>query len=138
MLVRRAQPGDERAIYDLVLYARQRVLRVKWGELRAALAAPPHQASDARPHPALHYDLLCGETETRLGGFWASTAGAGEIAHLIAELREEHRDLDEAIARLVTDPRVDQLRLTRMKKRKLKLKDWIAQLESELIPDIDA
>jgi hypothetical protein len=62
----------------------------------------------------------------------------GEIAHLIAELREEHRDLDEAIARLATDPSVDQLRLTRMKKRKLKLKDWIAQLESELIPDIDA
>lgn len=62
----------------------------------------------------------------------------GEIAHLIAELREEHRDLDEAIARLVTDPSVDQLRLRRMKKRKLKLKDWIAQLESELIPDIDA
>ncbi len=62
----------------------------------------------------------------------------GEIARLIAELREEHRDLDEAIARLVTDPSVDQLRLTRMKKRKLKLKDWIAQLESELIPDIDA
>ena len=62
----------------------------------------------------------------------------GEIAHLIAELREEHRDLDEAIARMAADPRVDQLRLTRMKKRKLKLKDWIAQLESELIPDIDA
>ncbi len=62
----------------------------------------------------------------------------GEIAHLIAELREEHRDLDEAIARMAGDPRVDQLRLTRMKKRKLKLKDWIAQLESELIPDIDA
>ena len=62
----------------------------------------------------------------------------GEIAHLIAELREEHRDLDEAIARLVEDRSVDQLRLTRMKKRKLKLKDWISQLESELIPDIDA
>lgn len=62
----------------------------------------------------------------------------GEIAALIAELREEHRDLDEAIARLATDPRVDQLRLRRMKKRKLKLKDWIASLESELIPDLDA
>ena len=62
----------------------------------------------------------------------------GEIAHLIAELREEHRDLDEAIARMVGDPSVDQLRLTRMKKRKLKLKDWIAHLESQLIPDIDA
>lgn len=62
----------------------------------------------------------------------------GEIAHLINELREEHRDLDEAIARMVGDPSVDQLRLTRMKKRKLKLKDWIAHLESQLIPDIDA
>jgi hypothetical protein len=62
----------------------------------------------------------------------------GEIAHLIAELREEHRDLDEAIARLSEDPGVDQLRLRRMKKRKLKLKDWMAYLESQLIPDLDA
>jgi len=62
----------------------------------------------------------------------------GEIVRLIAELREEHRDLDEAIARLSEDPSVDQLRLRRMKKRKLKLKDWIAYLESQLIPDLDA
>ena len=62
----------------------------------------------------------------------------GETVRLIAELREEHRDLDEAIARLAEDPSVDQLRLTRMKKRKLKLKDWIAYLESQLIPDLDA
>ncbi len=62
----------------------------------------------------------------------------GEIANLIAQLREEHRDLDEAITRLVEDRSVDQLRLTRLKKRKLKLKDWIAYLESQLIPDLDA
>jgi len=62
----------------------------------------------------------------------------GEIAKLIAELKVEHRDLDQAIARLVEDPRVDQLRLTRLKKRKLKLKDWIAYLQSKLIPDLDA
>ena len=62
----------------------------------------------------------------------------GEVVHLIAELREEHRDLDEAIARMSEDPSVDQLRLTRLKKRKLKLKDWISRLESQLIPDLDA
>lgn len=56
----------------------------------------------------------------------------------MAELREEHRDLDQAIQRMVLDPWQDQLRLRRMKKRKLKLKDWIARLESKLIPDLDA
>mgnify|MGYP005838696217 CR=1 FL=1 len=61
-----------------------------------------------------------------------------EIARQLAELREEHRDLDEAIAQLAGDPSVDQLRLRRLKKRKLKLKDWIACLESRLIPDLDA
>lgn len=62
----------------------------------------------------------------------------GDIARLIAELREEHRDLDAAIVRLSQDSAVDQLSLRRMKKRKLKLKDWIAYLESQLIPDLDA
>ncbi len=67
-----------------------------------------------------------------------SSNDPGEIATLITLLREEHRDLDQAIARLVKDPTLDQLHLTRMKKRKLKLKDWIAYLESKLIPDLDA
>ena len=62
----------------------------------------------------------------------------GEITRLIADLREEHRDLDEAISRLSEDSSVDQLQLRRMKKRKLKLKDWIAYLQSKLIPDLDA
>ncbi|HKJ18330.1 MAG TPA: DUF465 domain-containing protein [Xanthomonadales bacterium] len=62
----------------------------------------------------------------------------GEIADLLTQLREEHRDLDEAILRLASDPAMDQLQITRMKKRKLKLKDWIALLESKLIPDLDA
>ena len=62
----------------------------------------------------------------------------GEITRLIAELKEEHRDLDEAISRLSEDSGVDQLQIRRMKKRKLKLKDWIAYLQSKLIPDLDA
>lgn len=61
-----------------------------------------------------------------------------EIAQLLNELTEEHRDLDLAINRMSLDPWQDQLRLRRMKKRKLKLKDWIARLESKLIPDLDA
>ena len=56
----------------------------------------------------------------------------------LAELRVEHRDLDDAIHRLAEDPAADQLRLTRLKKRKLLLKDSIARLESRLIPDLDA
>lgn len=56
----------------------------------------------------------------------------------IAELRIEHRDLDEAIASLAVDPSADQLRLRRLKKRKLLLKDTIAWLEDQLIPDLDA
>ncbi len=62
----------------------------------------------------------------------------GDIAQKLAALREEHRDLDRAIAAMAEDPAVDQLGLRRMKKRKLKLRDWISLLESRLIPDIDA
>ena len=61
-----------------------------------------------------------------------------ETRQLLAELREEHRDLDLAINRMAMDPRQDQLHLRRLKKRKLKLKDWITRLESKLIPDMDA
>ena len=61
-----------------------------------------------------------------------------EIRRLLGELQEEHGDLDQPINRMVQDPWQDQLRLRRLKKRKLKLKDWIARLESKLIPDLDA
>ena len=56
----------------------------------------------------------------------------------LRELRVSHRDLDYLIDRLQEDPMVDQLRIRRLKKRKLLLKDMIATLESELIPDMDA
>ncbi len=56
----------------------------------------------------------------------------------LKQLRVEHRDLDQVIARLVLDPNVDQLMLKRLKKRKLMLKDMITQLESARIPDLNA
>jgi hypothetical protein len=53
-------------------------------------------------------------------------------------LRIEHRDLDDVIHRLQLDLYVDQVQLRRLKKRKLLLKDQIARLESQLIPDLNA
>ena len=52
--------------------------------------------------------------------------------------RGEHRDLDEAIAALTERPTADQLTVQRLKKRKLRLKDLIAQIEDRLTPDIIA
>jgi hypothetical protein len=56
----------------------------------------------------------------------------------LESLRIEHRDLDEVIVHLVEKPPYDQLQLQRLKKRKLVLKDLIAKLESQLLPDIIA
>jgi len=61
-----------------------------------------------------------------------------ELRSKLRELSLEHRDLDDVIGRLSQDPIVDQLRLRRLKKRKLMLKDQIARLESLLIPNLDA
>ena len=56
----------------------------------------------------------------------------------LAALKSEHRDLDDVIARVQESQPFDQLQLQRLKKRKLMLKDQIAQLESRLLPDIIA
>jgi hypothetical protein len=60
-----------------------------------------------------------------------------EFARL-RELRVSHRDLDYLIDSLSHDPMVDQLRIRRLKKRRLVLKDMIVRMESALIPDLDA
>lgn len=56
----------------------------------------------------------------------------------LAVLVEEHRDLDAAIAAMIDSGVRDQLILTRLKKRKLQLKDQIARIEDALLPDIIA
>jgi hypothetical protein len=56
----------------------------------------------------------------------------------LAVLRNEHRDLDDIIARLSDHAPFDQLQIQRLKKRKLALKDQINQIESRLLPDIIA
>lgn len=56
----------------------------------------------------------------------------------LRQLRIEHRDLDDIIARLSMDILVDQVQLKRLKKRKLMLKDQIERHASLMIPDLNA
>lgn len=60
------------------------------------------------------------------------------LAARLQSLRLEHRDLDDAIAALVTAAQPDQLQVARLKKRKLRLRDEIAAIEDQLVPDIIA
>jgi len=56
----------------------------------------------------------------------------------LEELRTEHRDMDDIIARISEAVPFDQLQIQRLKKRKLVLKDQILMIENELLPDIIA
>ncbi len=53
-------------------------------------------------------------------------------------LRKEHRALDKTIADLEADATPDQLQASRLKRRKLQLKDEIIRLEALILPDIIA
>ena len=60
------------------------------------------------------------------------------LANQLYQLESEHRDLDEVIGRLGDDKPFDQLKLQRLKKRKLILKDEITKLKASILPDIIA
>jgi hypothetical protein len=72
------------------------------------------------------------------GGSNPSEEEIRELKVRLAALRSEHRDLDEVIARVTEAGVYDQLMMKRLKKRKLALKDQIAKVESQLLPDIIA
>ena len=61
-----------------------------------------------------------------------------QIIAQLHQLESEHRDLDDVIERLGDDRPFDQLKLQRLKKRKLALKDEITNLRSRILPDIIA
>jgi hypothetical protein len=66
------------------------------------------------------------------------TVDEAAAAARLVRLRTEHRDLDAAIDALLAGAAPDQLQIARLKKRKLRLRDEIALLEDQLIPDIIA
>lgn len=64
---------------------------------------------------------------------------ADEAIHQkLAHLRQEHADMDAAITALALAAMPDQLLVVRLKRKKLALRDQIAMLEDQLLPDIIA
>ena len=61
-----------------------------------------------------------------------------KLFNWLERLKKEHRELDTTIKHLLESRHHDSMRIQRLKRRKLKLKDQIHKIESELIPDLDA
>ena len=57
---------------------------------------------------------------------------------MLEVLKAEHRDLDERIRLLLSEPTGDQLEIARLKRRKLQLKDQIQLIRDTNVPDIIA
>jgi hypothetical protein len=68
----------------------------------------------------------------------ADDDGFLDIRLRLTRLRELHEDLSVAVAAIQETAQPDQMQLARLKKRKLLLKDQIAQLASLLTPDLIA
>lgn len=68
----------------------------------------------------------------------SGTEGGVETRRMLADLRQKHQDLDAAVQALEVGPDPDQLRIARLKKQKLLLRDRIATLDDRLTPDIIA
>ena len=61
-----------------------------------------------------------------------------QLIQELAELKQDHRELDIAIDAMAKKVEANQFNLSRLKKQKLNLKDSIARLESKIIPDLHA
>ncbi len=67
-----------------------------------------------------------------------NTPDISDIIEWLDQLRVEHRDLNDIVDMLVEQRHPDLMKIQRLKKRKLRLKDMIRRLESQLIPNLDA
>lgn len=77
----------------------------------------------------------CPDTPTEASELQDSEA---DQAAMLAQLKLEHRRIDQEINALIETGVADMLKVRRMKKIKLSLKDQIAYLENQLTPDIIA
>ena len=102
------------------------------------MAEPRQAVGDARHGRRAESTKIYCHGRALLTHFQLTDEEKAQIRARITALEVEHGDLDYIIATLSQDPIHDQLRLRRLKKRKLMLKDQIATLKDRLIPDIIA
>ena len=89
----------------------------------------PGQAAGERPFPP---------AVAAWGNAYMESDRQREMRELLVQLREQHRTIDAEIAALADAANADQLNVQRLKRRKLRLKDQIAAVEDQLLPDIIA
>ena len=75
---------------------------------------------------------------SKKGGAANESDRSGVLKAKLQALLSEHRDLDDVIGQLTGASASDQLRMQRLKKRKLALKDEIARMHALVLPDIIA
>ncbi|MHA1544202.1 MAG: YdcH family protein [Alphaproteobacteria bacterium] len=61
-----------------------------------------------------------------------------DLKQKLIALKEEHRDLDDALTALDRAGTFDQVQMQRLKKKKLRIRDKIQKIENDLLPDIIA
>jgi hypothetical protein len=106
-----------------------RLVSVRWGQVAAQAAGRGVQLSAP---------FCYGGSEVSRDSDGMNDDDQEFLQQRLAELKSEHRDLDDVIDRLSEKRPVDQLQIQRLKKRKLRLKDDITKIESRLLPDIIA
>jgi len=109
--------------------------------MQAALSPPDETAANHaiwKASAPLRVPLLCHIARITLLQPPAMDLDVEALKAKLADLKTEHRDLDDVIARITEQRPFDQLQIQRLKKRKLMLKDQISRIESELLPDIIA
>jgi hypothetical protein len=127
-------------------FHRIRLLRFRFGRFRSRPASgnedtrPPHQLADEAgrediPWTASQPFAISSRFQLT---YPMTDEDERELQSELARLQQEHRDLDAAIDALHQSPAPDLLRLQRLKKRKLQLRDRIAFIEDQITPDIIA
>jgi len=100
-------------------------------------ALPGTGGGRAARHSRSSAGLTTANRRQRNGILRMSDQEQAELRLAVARLKQEHADFDAAIEAMI-ETGCDALRIQRMKKKKLAIKDKLTELEDKIIPDIIA